>query len=222
MKNSIQLLVAASALVTAFSASAQQAGQWMARMGVGTIAPQVKSGDMSASSISGTKSDVSAASSVIGGVTYMYTDNISFDLPLAVPFKHKLSGAGALAGTGELGQVEALPATLFVQYRLLEPTSVVRPYVGLGATYAYFGNETGSGALTSITNPGGQPTRFKVDSKWTYTTQVGATFAIDKRWFVDVFYSVTPLKTKTTFSTGQTQDITLDPIAYGLAIGVKF
>ena len=222
MKTSIQLLVAASALATVLSANAQQAGEWMARLGVGTIAPQVKSEDMSAPSISGTKSDVSTASSVIGGVTYMYTDNISFDLPLAQPFKHKLSGAGALAGTGDLGEVQALPATLFAQYRLLDANSTLRPYVGLGLTYAYFFNETGSGALTSITNPGGQPTRFKVDSKWTYTTQVGATFAIDKRWFVDVFYSVTPLKTKTTFSTGQTQDITLNPIAYGLALGLRF
>jgi outer membrane protein len=121
-----------------------------------------------------------------------------------------------------LGEVQALPATLFAQYRFMESTASIRPYMGLGLTYAYFSNETGSGALTSITNPGGTPTRFKVDSQWTYTAQVGATFAIDKRWFVDVFYSVTPLKTKTTFSTGQTQDITLDPSAYGLTLGFRF
>ena len=222
MKTSLQLALMTAAVFFAMHASAQQAGDVMVRVGYGTIAPQVNSGNMSAPSISGTKSDVGSASSLIGGVTYMYTDNVSFDLPLALPFKHKLYGAGALAGTGELGEVQALPATVFAQYRFGETSAQFRPYAGLGLTYAYFLNESGSGALTAVTNPGGSPTKLKVDSQWTYTAQVGATLALDKQWFLDLFYSVTPLKTRTTLSTGQTQDITLDPIAYGITLGYKF
>lgn len=222
MKHSLQIAMAAAVVFVAFNAAAQQAGDVMVRAGYGTIAPQVNSGNMSAPSISGTKSDVGSASNIIGGVTYMYTDNVSFDLPLALPFKHKLYGAGALAGTGELGEVQALPATVFAQYRFGEPSEQLRPYAGIGLTYAYFFNESGSGALTAITNPGGSPTKLKVDSQWTYTAQVGASLKLDKQWFLDLFYSVTPLKTRTTLSTGQTQDITLDPIAYGLTLGYKF
>ena len=61
-----------------------------------------------------------------------------------------------------------------------------------------------------------------MDSQFTYSVQLGGTIAINEKWFVDVFYVKTPLKTKTTFSTGQTLDVTLDPVSYGISVGMKF
>jgi outer membrane protein len=152
----------------------------------------------------------------------MLTNNVSVDVPLALPFKHKLYGAGAIAGVGQIGEVQALPITVFLQYRFMEANSKFRPYVGLGATYAKFFNEQGSGTLTALTNPGGPPTKLKVDSKFTVTPQVGATVAFDEKWFFDIFYSKSKLTTKNTLSTGQTLDIALDPVSYGIAVGYKF
>ncbi len=222
MKKSIPFLTFSALALLASVASAQSAGTWLGRLGMTTIAPQVSSGDMSAPSFPGTKSDVSSASQVSGGVTYMYTDNFSVDVPLALPFTHKLIGAGALAGAGQIGEVQALPLTVFFQYRFLEANSQFRPYLGLGATYAYFFNEKGGAALTAMTNPGGPTTTIKVDSKFTVTPQIGLTYAIDDKLFVDVFYSKSMLQTRNTFSTGQTLDITLDPASYGFTIGTKF
>jgi outer membrane protein len=194
----------------------------MFRAGATTIAPQVNSGNLSTPSIPNTKNDVGSASQVSGGVTYMVTDNVSLDLPLALPFTHKLYGAGSIAAVGQVGEVKALPMTVFLQYRFMEPKSVFRPYVGLGATYAYFFNASGSGTLTSMTNPGGPPTTISVESKFAVTTQIGATIALDKQWFIDAFYAKTTLANKTTLSTGQTVDITLDPVSYGITLGYKF
>lgn len=222
MKHQLKFAFAATLAVLAHTVCAQSAGDWMVRGGYSTIAPQVSSGNLTAPSLSGTKGGVDSASQVGGGLTYMYTDNLSVDLPVFLPFKHNLNGAGAIAGVGKIGEVSALPATIFLQYRFLEPHSTFRPYVGIGPTYAYFFNETGSGALTAMTNPGGTPTTLKVDSQWTYTVQIGATFAFNEHWFADVFYANTPLKTKESLSTGQTLDITLDPTTYGIAIGYKF
>ena len=222
MKNQLKFLGLAAIAISSQFTFAQSAGDVMVRAGFGTISPNVNSGNLSAPSFAGSKSDVGPASSVMGGVTYMLTDNMSVDIPVAIPFKHKLYGAGAIASVGQIGEVSALPVTVFGQYRFMQAASVFRPYVGLGLTYAYFFNETGSGALTSITNPGGTPTKIKIDSQWTYTAQIGATYAIDKNWFVDGFYGYTPLKTTTKLSTGQTVDVTLDPNSYGLAIGYKF
>ena len=222
MKKSIPFLTFSALALLASVASAQSAGTWLGRLGMTTIAPQVSSGDMSAPSFPGTKSDVSSASQVSGGVTYMYTDNFSVDVPLALPFTHKLIGAGALAGAGQIGEVQALPLTVFFQYRFLEANSQFRPYLGLGATYVYFFNEKGGAALTAMTNPGGPTTTIKVDSKFTVTPQIGLTYAIDDKLFVDVFYSKSMLQTRNTFSTGQTLDITLDPASYGFTIGTKF
>jgi len=224
MKNTLKFIAAAALALTAQAAFSQTAGTWMARLGGTTITPQVASGDMTAPSFPNTKTDVDAASQFTGGVSYMYTDNFSVDVPITFqPFKHKLYGAGALAGSGQIGEVQALPITVFFQYRFMEPTAPVRPYVGIGPTYAYFLNESGSGALTAMTNPGGgTPTTLKVDSQFTYSVQLGGTIAINEKWFVDVFYVKTPLKTKTTFSTGQTLDVTLDPVSYGISVGMKF
>jgi len=49
------------------------------------------------------------------------TDNVSLESDLGLPFKHKLYGAGALAGMGELGTVKVLPPTVLLQYRWFHP-----------------------------------------------------------------------------------------------------
>jgi outer membrane protein len=223
MKNQIKAIAAAALFCAAGAAMAQAAGDTMVRLGGITITPRVNSSDLSPPSFRNSQSDVESASSLGGGLTYMYSDHISFDLPIALGFKHTLNGAGAgLQGVGKIGEVTALPMTLLAQYRFFEPQSALRPYVGIGPTYAYFFNETGSGALTQLTNPGGTPTTLKIDSKFTFTVQLGATVAFNNNWFIDAFYSKTPLKTTTTLSTGQTQENTLDPESFGLSIGYKF
>jgi outer membrane protein len=45
---------------------------------------------------------------------------------------------------------------------------------------------------------------------------------LNPRWFVDLTVNKTYLKVKTHYSTGQTQDVTLDPLAVVLAVGYKF
>lgn len=222
MKTQLKFL-AAAALLTAGSSFAQTAGTWMVRAGATTIAPQVTSGYLSAPDfMGGTKIDVGSDTQLSGGVSYMLTDNVAVDVPVALPFKHKLYGAGVIAGAGQIGEVQALPITVFLQYRFLEASARFRPYVGLGATYAYFFNEQGSGKLTSLTNPGGPPTKLTVDSKFALTPQIGVTIAIGDKWFVDIHYSKSNLSTTTHLSTGQHIDVALDPAAYGIDIGYKF
>jgi outer membrane protein len=210
-------------------ASAQSAGTWMVRAGATNIEPANPSGNLSAPAFyilprtgAGSQTRTGADTQLSGGVTYMYTDHISLDVPLALPFKHKLYGAGAIEGVGQIGEVQALPMTVFVQYRFLQANAKFRPYVGLGATYAYFFNEQGSGTLTSLTAPGETPTKLTVESKFILTPQIGATLAVSDKWFVDVFYSKSRLTTRTTLSTGQTVDAALDPASYGIAVGYKF
>ena len=228
MKTQLKFIALASlAALSLGSAQAQTAGTWMGRIGFTTLTPSVTSGCLTAPDYGDgpggcSKADVSNNTQLSGGITYMYTDNWSVDVPLALPFKHKIIGAGGLTGLGDMAEVKVLPATVFLQYRFLEANATVRPYVGLGATYAYFFDETGSGKLTATTNPGGPATSLSVDSKWALTTQLGATIALDKKWFVDLHYSKTKLSTTNHFSTGQTLDVTLDPSSFGIDVGFKF
>ncbi len=231
MNQSFKVLAATATLLVSAGAMAQSAGSWLVRAGVTRLAPDVTSGCLSApdfgdngvgGALGCSRSDVSANTQISGGLTYMYTDNISVDVPVALPFKHKIIGKGALEGTGEIAEVKALPVTMFLQYRFLEANAKFRPYVGLGATYAYFFNEEGSGKLTALTNPGGTPTKVSVDAKLILTPQIGASWMVNDKWFVDVCLTKSKLSTVTKLSTGQHMDIDLDPSTFTVAVGYKF
>jgi outer membrane protein len=222
MKQAMKLISVAALISVSAGTFAQSAGTWMGRVGLTNITPQVTSGDMTAPSFPSTKADVGGDTQLSGGITYMYTDNIAIDIPVALPFKHKLKGAGALAGAGQIGEVKALPFTVFGQYRFNEASSVFRPYVGLGLTYAYFFGESGSSALTAMTNPGGSATKLSVQSKFALTPQLGFTYVLTDKWTLDASFSQTLLKTRTSFSTGQTLDATLNPNTISLGIGTRF
>ncbi len=212
----------AAALAAASGASAQSAGQWMLKAGVNKITPKVESGDVSAPALPGSKAAVASDTQPVFIITYGVTDNVSAELHLGLPYKHDISGAGAIEGTGKLGSVEALPPTLFAQYRFFTPSAKLRPYVGVGATYAYFQKARGSAQMTAITNIGGQSTTFKIDNKLAGTLQAGVTLALNERWYTDLAVTKTYLKTVVRFSTGQTQDMRLDPLAISVGVGYKF
>lgn len=223
MKNSVRIAAAAAALAACGLAGAQSAGTWSARVGVTHLAPDVTSGNLSAPSFPNTKVDAKSNTQLTGGITYMVTDNIALDVPVALPFKHDLVGDGAIAGSGKLGSTKALPATLFVQYRFNEANAAFRPYVGLGVTYAHFYGERTTAALNGLT--GGtqaNPTLAKVDNKFGVTPQIGFVYNFNERWFVDAAYYRSLLKTNIHLSTGQSIRVKLDPNVFTVGIGYRF
>jgi outer membrane protein len=214
------LAAAALALAAGGTAHAQQAGRWIAQIGVTNIAPDVDSGDLTAPSLPGTKVDIKSSTQLSGGIVYMVTDHWAVDVPLALPFKHDIVGAGAIAGVGKLGEVRALPMTLLAQYRFGAVDAKVRPYLAAGPTYAKFYHERSTGALSALT--AGSPTTLSVESKLGLTVQAGASFALNERWSLDAAVAKTFLKTKTSLSTGQTIDTRLDPTSLSIAVGYLF
>jgi outer membrane protein len=217
------LAALAAGLLSLGCAHAQGAGSLIVRVGATEISPDTKSGNLSSPSFAGTRALVGANMQPTGGVTWMWTGNLSLDLPLAAGFKHDITGDGAIAGVGKIGEVKALPATLLVQYRFGSPDAAVRPYVGAGPTYAKFYGGRGTMALTGLT--GGtpaNPTGLSVQSKWTASGQVGLAWRLSTQWSIDTSMTYTPLKTRTTLSTGQTLDATLDPTSVSVGLGYRF
>jgi len=220
--NVVKLLVAAGALAVAGSAAAQSKGQWAVSAGAAQITPHVTSGAITAPALPNSLGDVGKDTEPVIVVKYGITDNISGEFTFAKPYKHSLYGAGAIAGTGELGTVQALPPTAFLQYRFFQPTSTFRPYVGLGVTYAYFYKETGSFRMTALTNPGGPATTFSIDNKWTVSGQIGGVWNFSPKWFLNAALVKTRLRTDVHFSTHQGQHMKLDPNSTLLTLGYKF
>ncbi|WP_256078032.1 OmpW family protein [Massilia sp. YIM B04103] len=217
-----QAAILSAALGAASTASAQSAGDWILKVGVNRITPKVESGNVSAPALPESKADVAADTKPIFNITRMLTDNISAELDLGVPYKHDLMAAGSIAGSGKLGTSEVLPPTALIQYRFFEPNARLRPYVGLGLTYAYFQKERGSAQLTALLNTGGPGTTFSLKSKFAASFQIGASLRIDDRWGADIGIIKTKLKTRADFSTGQTMEARLDPLAVSLGVTYKF
>ena len=168
--------------------------------------------------------DVGSDTQATAQLTYIYNDHWSVALPLGLGFKHKLYGTGAISNTGQIGTVSALPITVFGQYRFGEAQSPFRPYGMLGLSYVYFHDAKGSAALNGLNpiNPVGGSTGLKVDSKFALSGGVGMFIRLDDRWFIDVSYAQTLLKTTTTLSTGQSIRTTLNPGIATLGVGMRF
>ena len=217
--------LAGAALVAAagLSAQAQTAGTWMFSGGVTRISPNTSSGTLSPPAPPGTTVDVGSDTKPTLAVGWMFTDNWAVEVPIGFGFKHSITGEGGIAGVGEIGTVKALPISVFAQYRFLEPAARFRPYVMLGLTYAHFYDETGSATLNAL-NPANPPggTGLSVKSKWGLTPGFGVTAMLTERWYVDLHYARSFLKTTTTLSSGQRIDTKLDPDVYHVGVGVRF
>ena len=223
LHSAVRLLALAALGAAAAGASAQSAGQWTAKVGINQITPKVESGNISAPALPNSKADVGSDTKPIFVIGYSFTDNVSAELNLGIPYKHSIYGADGIAGTGKLGSVEVLPPTAFIQYRFFTPDSKFRPYVGAGITYSYFQKARGSGQMTALTNIGSDiPTTFKVKNKVAGSLELGIVYNVNEKWYVDANLIKTFLKTKVNFSTGQMQDLTLNPQAISLGVGYKF
>ncbi|MBV8504180.1 MAG: OmpW family protein [Paucibacter sp.] len=224
MKAKLSSLIALTCVALASGAAhAQSAGDFIVRLGGGTIMPDVKSGNLSAPSLENTRIDVKKASQVVGGITYMVTDNFSIDLPLSPAFKHEVVGDGAIAGVGTLATVKALPATLIGQYRLGGAKDAVRPYVGLGVVYAKFFDSKGTTALNATT--GGtpsNPTVMNMENRTGSLAQLGVSIKVWGQWSLDMAVDKTFLKTTGHLTTGQSINTTLDPTTVLAAVGYSF
>jgi len=215
-------LLAGAALCGAGAAHAQVAGDVMVQLGWNKIMPKVRSGDLSAPSLPGTKIDIKSASALFLTATYMVTNDISVEVLGGLPYKHDIVGAGAVSGVGKIGSVHQIAPTVLLQYRFLPADAPWRPYVGAGPTFAKFYGSKGSAVLTAATNPGGPPTTISTESDWGGTLQAGANYKIDKHWFVDASVLKTFISTKSTLSTGQSASARLNPVAINASIGYTF
>jgi outer membrane protein len=223
MNKPMQLALAAAVLLGAASAQAQVKGSNLWRVGAAQITPNVTSGNLTVSP-PGTQVAIDSASSLAGGLTHMLSDNWALDVPLALPFKHTINGAGSfLNGVGKLGETKALPVTATLQYRFGAANAGFRPYLGAGVTYAMFYDETSTLALTAAT--GGtraNPTTMTFKDKLVPAVQLGLNFQLSAKWFGDVSMTYTPLETRGTLSTGQTIDVKVNPSALSFGVGMKF
>ena len=153
-------------------------------------------------------------------VTYMATNHIGFEL-IAATTKHHADGRTGTTGTiGRLASTWVLPPTLTAQYHV-NPTGAVRPYVGAGLNYTIFWNETASDALVAAVGRTG----VHMKDSFGWAAQAGVDIDITPKVFLnlDVKYIDidTTARLRTTAAAVQRVAISLDPLVFGVGLGVR-
>lgn len=219
MRNTLLVATAAAAVTLgAMPAQAQQAGDVLFRVRAIMVAPNEDAGPVTPSFPTGSV-DVDNAYAPEVDFTYMFTNNIGAELILGTT-KHGIGGTDALAGLGNVATTWVLPPTLTLQYHFA-PESHIRPYVGAGINYTIFYSSNPSDSLESAI---GQ-TDVSLDDSFGYALQAGIDFDITPRIFgnIDVKYiDMDTTATLTTAGVGQNKvDVSIDPLVFGIGIGLR-
>jgi outer membrane protein len=143
MKKTILAIWMASAFVPAVAMAEQ--GDWVVRLRAANINPDEDS-SLRATGPATLTGELTVDSNTIPelDVSYYVTKNIAVELILALGSRHDvnltnsaLNGAAAPALNEKLGEVNALPPTLTVQWHF-NPDQMIDPYIGAGVNYTRF------------------------------------------------------------------------------------
>jgi outer membrane protein len=184
------------------------------------VAPQDSSGDV-LPAFPGEGVSVNTAYAPEVDVTYMLTNNLGLEL-IAATTKHSASGTTGTTGSiGKLADTWVLPPTLTLQYHFA-PAGRIRPYVGAGLNYTIFYKERASGSLESAVGP----TNVSLKDSFGYALQVGADIPLNSSLFLNLDLKYIDMDTTarlaTTAAGVQRVDIHIDPLVFGVGIGVRF
>ena len=215
------VLLAGTAMTPAFAQgyslisgpTGYQAGDIMAHLSIIGVIPENM--DSHITGVPGARLGISAGVSPELDASYFVTQNLSFQL-IAATSRHTITvKGGGLNGT--LGSTWVLPPTLTAQWHFPQ-IGVVRPYVGVGITVAFF--------------YGTHPTAYAAEhgtNKLGLRTAVGPSFEagfdipIQGNWSMNVDVKQMILPTAARLNHGQIHAMTgLNPTVVGFGVGYKF
>lgn len=223
-------LSALSCLTAAAPAAAQNAASADERTGIAAgdvllrlraimVAPNERSGSV-LPAFPGEKVSVNGSFMPEVDATYMATDHVGFEL-IASTTKHHANGrTGTTGSIGRLASTWVLPPTLTAQYHFA-PSAKVRPYVGAGINYTIFWNEKASAGLENAVGS----TRVHMKDSFGWAAQAGVDVDLTRKIFLnlDVKYIDidTTARLRTTAIGTQQVRLHLDPLVFGVGLGVR-
>jgi len=224
-----KLLLAAGTLLTmaAVPAFAHDAGTWILRAGVGTVAPD-SNNYVENDGVTTTTVSVDDGTSLTLSGTYMFSPHWGFDILAAYPFNHdvKLSVVDNAdpvfnAVSIKAGETDQLPPTFSIQYHLL-PDANFQPYIGAGLNWTTFFNSKVTQQLTDATGITG----ITLDDSFGAALQVGADWVFSNSWLINFDVRWIDIDSDLSASDGTTEadvgTLNIDPWVYAINIGYRF
>ena len=223
IRSTVVVIAAALVWTCAPTVGAGEKGEWLARLRVINVNPNDDSSAVS--TLAGSSVSVDDDTVPELDFSYFLTDNLALELILANS-THRVSGEGSIAALGEIVETEVLPPTLTLQYHF-DAGDTVMPYVGGGVNFTLLYDEE---ATASLNNALGGPTDVDTDTSFGLAAQVGSDFRINDRWFANVDVKYVQLETTADLTTAdgtqggtrRTVDIDINPVIFGVGVGIRF
>lgn len=121
-----------------------------------------------------------------------------------------------------VARVKQVAPTLFLNYKFLQASSALRPYVGVGINYTNF-KITSTQAGNDLYNDG--PVRISSTDSIGLAFQMGANYKFDKNWLISASWATAAVKNNVTIRTDhseQTASYRFHPSVFSLMVGYQY
>ena len=230
MKNNRQLAIAG--FLAACAAAPSMAQQNTFKLGISNVQPHSSASDVCGPfTPGGIGLEVRDKTTPFISYTREISDQWDVELALGIPPRHDIVlevnntalPGSAQALSGQVGAtVRQVAPTVFVNYKFLEKTSPLRPFVGAGINYTRFDN-THSTAAGDVLNGG--PSSISLEDSVGLALQAGVAWQLSDEWSVSASLATARVKSKITTNTlgiERHADITFKPQVFTVAMGYSF
>jgi len=223
---------AAAGFLAACTAAPCMAQQNTIKLGVSSVQPHSRTSDFSGPFTPGGIS-LEVRDQTTPFLAYIRELNDQWDVELAmgIPPTHDIAlkvnnpalPATAQALSGQVGAtIRQVAPTVFLNYKFLEKTSLLRPYVGVGINYTRF-DKTHSTAAGNALNGG--PTSISLKDSVGLALQAGVAYRLSNAWSVSASLAtarVTSEITTNTLGIERHADISFRPRVFTVAMAYSF
>ena len=211
MKMSKLAVILGAALCCGGALAQQAEGNWMMRVRAVNIEP-VKKSDAIAGLLPADA--VYVSDRVIPEVDFSYflSKNLAAELILTYPQKLEVQAKGI----GKVGDLNALPPTLTLQYHF-SPDTAFRPYVGAGINLTFF-----SKVSLPVVNAATHANASLDNSSAGAALQLGFDYKIGQNSYINVDLKKTYINTDLKVNGTRVSTVTVDPLLVGIGYGFKF
>ncbi len=211
MRMSKLAVVLCAALCCGGALAQQTEGNWMMRLRAVNIEP-VKKSDAIAGLLPADA--VYVSDRVIPEVDFSYflSKNLAAELILTYPQKLEVQANGS----GKVGDLNALPPTLTLQYHF-SPDTAFRPYVGAGINLTFF-----SKVSLPVVNAATRANASLDNSSAGAALQLGFDYKIGQNSYINVDLKKVYIDTDLKVNGTRVSTVTVDPLLVGIGYGFKF
>ena len=227
MAHHLKIGLACAALVTAFGAFAQKAGDNIVSVGTAVINSDASLGPLTnstvyTSTLAGTTAKVSRETAVSVGLLHLFTDNAGVELTMGVPPRVTQDLNSPTLGSYPAAKIDVWTPAVVAKYFFGSAQDKWRPYAGLGVSRVSFRNISADSNATAQLLGG---TSANMTSSWAPVYNAGLIYNLDDKWSINGSVSYLPVTTTAT-SVGAagttTGDLKLNITDYVIRLGYKF